>query len=72
MMNDIDDSQPYRHEPIYYCTRNLSILNVSSKSANNRRRRFVDIGGDKIYQYLGAVVVIGCLAWYFVTKGGLF
>ena len=69
MMNDIDDSQPYRHIPIYYCTRNLSILNVSSKNANNRKRRFIDLDGNKIYTYLGAAVVLGAMGWYVIGHG---
>ena len=69
MMNDIDDSQPYRHTPIYYCTRNLSILNVSSKNANNRRRRFIDLDGNKIYTYLGASIVLLAMGWYVIGHG---
>lgn len=69
MMNDIDDSQPYRHRPIYYCTRNLSILNVSSKNANNRKKRFIDLDGNKIYTYLGAAIVLGAMVWYVIGHG---
>lgn len=69
MMNDVDDSQPYRHTEIYYCTRNLSILNVSSKISNNRKKRFIDINSNKIYQYLGAVILIGALAYHFLGRG---
>lgn len=69
MMNDIDDSQPYRHTPIYYCTRNLSILNVSSKNANNRKRRFIDLDGNRIYTYLGAAIVLGAMGWYVIGHG---
>lgn len=67
-MYDIDDSQPYRHEPIYYCTRNLSILNTSSKAAGNRKKRFFNLSGDKIYTYLGAVIVVGALLYYVVGR----
>lgn len=69
MMNDIDDSQPYRHTPIYYCTRNLSILNVSSKNANNRKKRFIDLDGNRIYNYLGAAIVLGAMGWYVIGHG---
>ena len=69
MMNDIDDSQPYSHTPIYYCTRNLSILNVSSKNANNRKKRFIDLDGNRIYTYLGAAIVLGAMGWYVIGHG---
>ena len=69
MMNDIDDSQPYRHTPIYYCTRNLSILNVSSKNANNRKKRFIDLDGNRIYTYLGDAIVLGAMGWYVIGHG---
>ena len=69
MMNDIDDSQPYRHTPIYYCTRDLMVLNLSSKAAGNRKKRFIDLSGQQIYTYLGAVIVIGALLYYVVGKG---
>ena len=69
MMNDIDDRQPYRHTPIYYCTRNLSILNVSSKNANNRKKRFIDLDGNRIYTYLGAAIVLGAMGWYVIGHG---
>ena len=69
LMNDIDDSQPYRHKPIYYCTRNLSILNISSRTAGNRKKRFVDLDGNKIYTYLGAAVVLGAMGWYVLGHG---
>ena len=69
MMNDIDDSQPYRHEKIYYCTRDLMVLNVSSKAANNRKKRFIDLSGQKIYTYLGTVIIVGALLYYVVGRG---
>ena len=69
MMNDIDDSQPYRHTPIYYCTRDLMVLNLSSKAAGNRKKRFIDLSGQQIYTYLGAIIVIGALAYYVLGKG---
>ena len=69
MMNDIDDSQPYRHTEIYYPTRDLMILNLSSKAANNRKKRFIDMSGDKIYTYLGIIIVVFGLAWYIVGGG---
>ena len=71
MMNDIDDSQPYRHTEIYYCTRDLMVLNLSSKAANNRKKRFIDLSGQQIYTYLGAVIVVGALLYYVVGGGGL-
>lgn len=71
MMNDIDDSQPYRHTEIYYCTRDLMVLNLSSKAANNRKKRFIDLSGQQIYTYLGAIIVIGALLYYVVGGGGL-
>ena len=69
MMNDIDDSQPYRHEPIYYCTRDLMVLNLSSKAATNRKKRVIDLSGQQIYTYLGAIIVIGALLYYVMGKG---
>ena len=71
MMNDIDDSQPYRHTEIYYCTRDLMVLNLSSKAANNRKKRFIDPASQQIYTYLGAIIVIGALLYYVVGGGGL-
>lgn len=71
MMNDIDDSQPYRHTEIYYCTRDLMVLNLSSKAANNRRKRIIDLSGQQIYTYLGAIIVVGALLYYVVGGGGL-
>lgn len=71
MMNDIDDSQPYRHTEIYYCTRDLMVLNLSSKAANNRKKRFIDLSGQQIYTYLGAIIVVGALLYYVVGGGGL-
>lgn len=71
MLNDIDDSQPYRHTEIYYCTRDLMVLNLSSKAANNRKKRFIDLSGQQIYTYLGAVIVVGALLYYVVGGGGL-
>lgn len=69
VLYDIDDSQPYRHTEIYYPTRNLSILNVSSKAANNRRKRFINLTGDKLYTYFGAVIVGGALLYYVIGRG---
>lgn len=71
MLNDIDDSQPYRHTEIYYCTRDLMVLNLSSKAANNRKKRFIDLSGQQIYTYLGAIIVVGALLYYVVGGGGL-
>ena len=68
-MNDIDDSQPYRHTPIYYCTRDLMVLNLSSKAANNRKKFFNDPAATEIYTYLGAIIVIGALLYYVVGRG---
>ena len=71
MMNDIDDSQPYRHTEIYYCTRDLMVLNLSSKAANNRKKRFIDLSGQQIYTYLGAIIVVGARLYYVIGGGGL-
>ena len=45
---------------------------MSSKNANNRKKRFVDLDGDKLYTYLGAAVILGVMGWYIVTHGVMF
>ena len=52
-MVDIDDIQPYRHAPIYYDTRRLSILNLSSKTTGTRRNKILRLDANKIQTYLG-------------------
>lgn len=69
-MVDIDDIQPYRHTPIYYDTRRLSILNLSSKTTGTRKSKILRLDANKIQSYLAAVIVIGALAYY--ALGALF
>jgi hypothetical protein len=45
------------------------VLNLSSKAANNRKKRFIDLSGQQIYTYLGAIIVIGALLYYVVGRG---
>ena len=45
------------------------VLNLSSKAAGNRKKRFIDLSGQQIYTYLGAVIVIGALTYYVLGKG---
>lgn len=45
------------------------VLNLSSKAANNRKKRFIDLSGQKLYTYLGAVIVVGALLYYVVGRG---
>ena len=47
------------------------VLNLSSKAANNRRKRIIDLSGQQIYTYLGAIIVVGALLYYVVGGGGL-
>lgn len=65
---DIDDLQPYRHEPIYYKVRKLSILNMSSKVTGNRKKRVLDLDSKKLYNYISVGIVGLVLGWYVLTK----
>lgn len=65
-MFDIDNIQPYRHEPIYYNTRNLAILNLSSKTAGNRGKKILRLDPNKLQQYLGTIAIGGALLWWLV------
>lgn len=65
---DIDDLQPYRHEPIYYPVRKLSILNMSSKVTGNRKKRVLDLDSKKLYNYISVGIVGLILGWYVLTK----
>ena len=42
---------------------------MSSKNANNRKKRFIDLDGNKIYTYLGAAIVLGAMGWYVIGHG---
>lgn len=65
---DIDDLQPYRHKPIYYNVRKLSILNMSSKVTGNRKKRVLDLDSKKLYNYISVAIVGLVLGWYVITK----
>lgn len=65
---DIDDLQPYRHKPIYYKARKLSILNMSSKVTGNRKKRVLDLDSKKLYNYISVAIVGLVLGWYVITK----
>ena len=68
MVVDIDDLQPYRHAPIYYPVKKLSILNLSSKVTGNRKKRVLNLDSKQIYNYLAFGIVGLVLAWYVITK----
>ena len=68
MVVDIDDLQPYRHAPIYYPVKKLSILNLSSKVTGNRKKRILDLDSKQLYNYLAYGIVGLALAWYVLTK----
>lgn len=65
---DIDDLQPYRHTPIYYPVKKLSILNMSSKVTGNRKKRVLDLDSKKLYNYISVGIVGLILGWYVITK----
>ena len=65
---DIDDLQPYRHKPIYYKVRKLSILNMSSKVTGNRKKRVLDLDSKQLYNYISVAIVGLILGWYVITK----
>lgn len=66
MMVDIDDIQPYRHDAIYYETRNLAILNLSSKASGNRHKKTLNLSASKIQNYFAAIAIGGALLWWLV------
>lgn len=68
MVVDIDDLQPYRHAPIYYPVKKLSILNLSSKVTGNRKKRVLNLDSKQLYNYLAFGIVGLVLAWYVLTK----
>ena len=68
MVVDIDDLQPYRHAPIYYPVKKLSILNLSSKVTGNRKKRVLNLDSKQLYNYLAFGIVGLVLAWYVITK----
>lgn len=68
MVVDIDDLQPYRHAPIYYPVKKLSILNLSSKVTGNRKKRVLNLDSKQLYNYLAFGIVGLVLAWYALTK----
>lgn len=65
---DIDDLQPYRHAPIYYPVKRLSILNLSSKVSGNRKKRIVDLDSKKLNSYITGAILALLMGWYFITK----
>ena len=68
MVVDIDDLQPYRHKPIYYPVKKLSILNLSSKVTGNRKQRVLNLDSKQLYNYVAFSIVGLVLAWYVITK----
>ena len=71
VMYDIDDLQPYGHEPMYLNTEMLRVQILSSNIANTKKDHTLRIDGSKIEKYLGSIIVIGALA-YCLLKGGIF
>lgn len=65
---DIDDLQPYRHAPIYYPVKKLSILNLSSKVTGNRKKRVLNLDSKQLYNYVTIAIVGLVLGWYVITK----
>ena len=65
---DIDDLQPYRHAPIYYPVKKLSILNLSSKVPGNRKKRVLNLDSKQLYNYVTIAIVGLVLGWYVITK----
>ena len=68
MVVDIDDLQPYRHKPIYYPVKKLSILNLSSKVTGNRKKRVLNLDSKQLYNYVAFGIVGLVLGWYVITK----
>lgn len=68
MTIDIDDLQPYRHKPIYYPVKKLSILNMSSKSIGNRKKRILNLDAKALNSYLTVIIVGGVLGYYVLTQ----
>lgn len=69
MTIDIDDLQPWRHKPIYYPVKKLSILNLSSKAAGNRKKRLLNLDSKKLNTYLTVGIIGLVMVWYLLTHG---
>ena len=71
VMYDIDNAQPYGHEPEYLNTEMLRVQILSSNISGTKKSMVFKLDGSHIEKYLTTIIVIGALL-YAVLKGGLF